>query len=154
MTIHQIHESAQAKWPGEKFEADPLNPSCLIFPATLVAEFFSWLNTEPEIDMDYFEFNTCVDHPPDELHLVYSLYSTKLRHRAQFKAVLDRFNPVVDTVSNIWFNAEWNEREVFDLFGVFFNNHKDLRRLMMPEDWEGHPLRKDYMHPNLVARPD
>ncbi|MBS2035505.1 NADH-quinone oxidoreductase subunit C [bacterium] len=104
--------------------------------------------------MDYFDFSTCVDHPPDRLDLVYSMYSTVYKHRIQLKVVLDRQNPCVPTVSHLWVNANWNEREMYDLFGVFFPGHKDLRRLMMPDDWEGHPLRKDYAHPNLVVRPD
>jgi NADH-quinone oxidoreductase subunit C len=104
--------------------------------------------------MEYFDFCTCVDRPPDRLDLVYSVYSCTHKHRVQLKVVLDRHNPCVPTVSHLWENADWNEREVYDLFGVFFPGHKDLRRLMMPEDWEGHPLRKDYAHPNVVVRPD
>ena len=75
-------------------------------------------------------------------------------HRVGLKIVMDRRHPALPTLADLWANADWNEREVFDLFGVVFHNHPDLRRLMMPEDWIGHPLRKDYLHPNVVKRPD
>ena len=58
--------------------------------------------------------------------------------------ISDRENPAVDTVSDIWKTAEFHEREVYDLFGIKFNNHPDLRRILLEEDWEGYPLRKDY----------
>jgi NADH-quinone oxidoreductase subunit C len=152
--IDQLLEASQAKWPGSNFEIDILNSQCLVIPVALVPDYFVWLQQDESLSLDYYEFCTCVDHPPELIDVVYSLYSTSLRHRFQFKVKLDRFNPHLSTLSHLWANADWNEREVYDLFGVFFENHKDLRRLMMPEDWEGHPLRKDYMHPNLVARPD
>jgi len=62
------------------------------------------------------------------------------------KVVLPRENPEVDSVSQVWRTADWHEREAFDMFGIKFNGHPDLRRLLLPADWEGHPLRKDYKH--------
>ena len=86
---------------------------------------------------------TAVDWPdrPDRFDIVYSLYSTPLKHRVRLKV---RTAEAVPTVSSVWPAANWLEREVYDLFGVRFEGHPDLRRILMPEDWQGHPQRKDY----------
>lgn len=76
--------------------------------------------------------------------VVYSLYSTKTHRRIVVKAQVDEDDAALDTVSGVYLAAEWPEREIFDLFGIAFNNHGDLRRLLMPDDWVGHPLRKDF----------
>ena len=77
--------------------------------------------------------------------VVYHLESTVHGHKMVLKVkISDRENPAVDTVSDIWKTAEFHEREVYDLFGIKFNNHPDLRRILLEEDWEGYPLRKDY----------
>ena len=154
MKAVQIAEHLAARFPDHDFEIDPLNERCVMVPLALIPQCFEFLRDDPKTDMAYFDFSTCVDRPPTRLDLVYSLYSPHKKHRAQFKVILDRDNACVPTISHLWENANWNEREIYDLYGVFFPGHKDLRRLMMPEDWEGHPLRKDYAHPNLVVRPD
>ncbi|HEX5324347.1 MAG TPA: NADH-quinone oxidoreductase subunit C [Capsulimonadaceae bacterium] len=82
------------------------------------------------------------DEPRFEL--VYNLYSLKTFQRLRVKAQVTDDDPTIDTVENVWPAANWPEREVFDLFGIKFNNHSDLRRIQMPDDWVGHPLRKDF----------
>lgn len=74
----------------------------------------------------------------------YHLYSLPRNHRLRVKVYLDEEDAVVPTVSGIWATANWHEREVFDMFGVRFDGHPDLRRILMPADYEGHPLRKDF----------
>jgi NADH-quinone oxidoreductase subunit C len=76
--------------------------------------------------------------------LNYHLLSMKRKERLRLKVRLPGSNPVAGSVSAVWPTANWHEREVFDLFGVRFEGHPDLRRILMPGDWEGHPLRKDY----------
>jgi NADH-quinone oxidoreductase subunit C len=92
---------------------------------------------------DFCSDVTAVDWPdrPDRFDIVYSLYSTVLKHRLRLKV---RTSGEVPTVSSIWPAANWLEREVFDMFGVRFAGHPDLRRILMPDDWQGHPQRKDY----------
>lgn len=81
------------------------------------------------------------------MEVVYNLYSIPLEHHIMLKVVVDRNKPEVPSVTDIWKTANWHERETYDLLGIVFTNHPDLRRLLMPADWEGHPLRKDYTEP-------
>jgi NADH-quinone oxidoreductase subunit C len=82
------------------------------------------------------------------LSVVYHLESVYLKHKLTLKVSTPRENPQVKSVANIWHSADWNEREAYDLFGINFINHPDLRRILMPYDWEaGYPLRKDYKNP-------
>jgi len=89
---------------------------------------------------------TAVDRYPAEprFEVVYHLHSVERNLRVRLKCRLGGENPQIESVTSVWRGANWYEREVFDLFGIRFNGHPDLRRIMMPEDWEGHPLRKDY----------
>lgn len=89
---------------------------------------------------------TAVDWFPAEprFHVVYLLQSFANRERLRLVCALQSAKPEIDSVTGVWRAANWYEREVYDLFGVVFRNHPDLRRIMMPEDWAGHPLRKDY----------
>ncbi len=76
--------------------------------------------------------------------VVYNMYNLTDKTRLRVKILVDEQNPSVDTVSGVWSTANWHERECWDLMGISFNNHPDLRRILMPADWVGHPLRKDY----------
>lgn len=89
---------------------------------------------------------TCLDLYPAEprFEVLYLLHSIARNERLKLKVALPDEAPVVDSVTGVWGGADWYEREVFDLFGVRFRNHPNLKRLMMPETWEGHPLRKDF----------
>jgi NADH:ubiquinone oxidoreductase subunit C len=104
-----------------------------------------------DFQFDYLFCITCVDWKT-HFTMVYHLESLSLNHILVVKAkIADRINPVIDTVSDVWRTAEFHEREMYDLFGVKFNNHPDLRRLFMTDDWEGWPLRKDYDDPvNMI----
>jgi NADH/F420H2 dehydrogenase subunit C len=94
-------------------------------------------------NFDYLFCLTCVDWKT-HFTTVYHLTSTDHRRAIVVKAKVDRNDPLIDTVSDIWKTAEFHEREVFDLFGVRFKNHPDLRRLILTDDFEGYPLRKDF----------
>jgi NADH-quinone oxidoreductase subunit C len=101
---------------------------------------------------DQFSFNVCmdvtaVDYYPQEtprFHVIYQLYSMPNNIRLQVRTRLDGNSPRIDSVQHIFASTNWKEREVFDLFGIHFTGHPDLRRMVMPQDWVGHPLRKDY----------
>ena len=97
----------------------------------------------------YFDMLSCVtgvDNGVDTgtMEVAYNLYSIPFNYHLMIKVVLPREKPEVESVSMIWKTANWQEREIFDMYGIHFKNHPDLRRILMPADWEGHPLRKDY----------
>jgi NADH-quinone oxidoreductase subunit C len=89
---------------------------------------------------------TCVDRFPMEprFELNYHLVSIPRKHRVRLRVRLESHDPVVDSLVPVWPGANWLEREIFDLFGIQFTGHPDLRRILLPDDWEGYPLRKDY----------
>jgi NADH-quinone oxidoreductase subunit C len=89
---------------------------------------------------------TAVDWYPNEprFEVVYHLHSIERNSRVRLKCRLAGENPEIESVTGVWRSANWYEREVWDLFGIRFTGHPDLKRIMLPDDWEGHPLRKDY----------
>jgi NADH-quinone oxidoreductase subunit C len=99
-----------------------------------------------ELDFIRLSTVTAVDRYPVEprFEVVYHLHSLSRNERIRLKVRVGGPNPSVDSVTSVWRGANWYEREVFDLFGIYINNHPDLRRIMMPDHWTGHPLRKDY----------
>lgn len=115
---------------------------------TAVATF---LRDDPRL---YFDFLNClsgVDSGPAEgkLSVVYHMMSIPHGHRLVLKVVIEREMPEpVPSLANIWLTANWHEREAYDLVGIPFSGHPDLRRILMPNDWNGHPLRKDYVDPD------
>jgi NADH-quinone oxidoreductase subunit C len=100
---------------------------------------------------------TAVDWRPREprFEVVYHLHSFEKNQRVRLKCAVGGDAPELDSVTGVWRSANWHEREVFDLFGIVFNGHPNPRRIMLPEDWEGHPLRKDYpVHGNRYGYKD
>jgi NADH-quinone oxidoreductase subunit C len=123
----------------------------MIVPPEELKAFVLQLRSDPDLMMDYLFCLTCVDWKT-HFTMVYHFSSTRYRHNIVVKAKIDRTNPEIETVSDVWRTAEMLEREVYDLFGVKFLHHPDLRRLIMPDDWEGWPLRKDFEDPVNMVR--
>jgi len=117
--------------------------------------FAQWLRNDV-LQMDFLFCLTCIDWSATAtgkalFTMVYHFTSTVFRHTIVVKVKLDRNNPEIETVSDCWRTAEFHEREVFDLFGVKFLHHPDLRRLVLTDDFEGYPLRKDFEDPvNMI----
>jgi len=105
-----------------------------------------FLRDDARIEMDFLSDLCAVDFPGRKLRfeVVYNLYSLSHRHRIRIKARLPEDDLSIDSVVSIWRGADWFEREAFDLFGIEFVGHPDLRRLLLPDNWRGYPLRKDY----------
>lgn len=104
------------------------------------------LRDDPDLDFNFLAALTAVDYWPSEprFKIVYQLYSLANKEFIGLRVQLSNESPEVSTIESIYPNANWHEREVFDMFGVTFKDHSDQRRIIMPYDWEGHPLRKDY----------
>ena len=137
---------------GETFGArilesklDSLNPWSVVDPGAIL-EVSRFLRFDERLLMDHLETLAGVDYK-DRIEVVYVLYSMAHRHRFTLKVKLPREGPKVHTVESCWSVANWHEREAYDLLGVVFEGHSDLRRILLPDDWEGHPLRKDYKTP-------
>ncbi|HWP99274.1 MAG TPA: NADH-quinone oxidoreductase subunit C [Vicinamibacterales bacterium] len=117
----------------------------IILPVERLLDVARWLRDAPEARFDYLSDVTASDWPvrAKRFDVIYCLYSTRHRHRVRLKVRAGEAEPV-PSVTGIWPAANWLEREVYDLFGVRFAGHPDLRRILMPEEWQGHPQRKDY----------
>ena len=112
----------------------------------LIRAVCEFLRDDPDLSFKYLSDVTALDRYPSEprFEVVYHLRSLPSGECLRLKARLEEANPHIDSVTPLWPSANAFEREVFDLFGIHFDGHPDLRRLLLPEDWEGHPLRKDY----------
>lgn len=122
----------------------------VLIPAEDLLPFMQTLRSDKAFDFDYLFCLTCVDWK-DHLLMVYHLISKIYKHCIIVKAKLtDIVHPKIESVNGIWKTAELNEDEVYDLFGVKFLNHPNLRRLFLEEDWVGYPLRKEYVDENMI----
>jgi NADH-quinone oxidoreductase subunit C len=118
----------------------------IIVTAERIAEICQFCRDEPSLQYNYLSDLSGIDYYPQEprFGINYHLYSMRYNRRLRLKTLWSDGDPDMPSVSGLWPNANWFEREVYDLFGVPFAGHPDLRRILMPHDWEGHPLRKDY----------
>jgi NADH-quinone oxidoreductase subunit C len=128
---------------GVKFDRDEMT---IYVPREMIRQAAALLKDYPACPFNYLSDITCVDWHPSEprFEVIYHLLSIPHKERVRVKVRLSGENPALDSLTSVWPGANYFEREVFDLFGVRFNGHPYLRRIMMPEQWEGHPLRKDY----------
>ncbi len=149
MSPTEIHQRLQDQHTDAiiSFEADALDPFVLVKPAS-IAEVCRFLHDDPALAFDCLTNMSGVDFfKEDYIQVILHLYSYTHRHAIVVKADVSRAEPRMPSVEAIWKAANWLEREIYDLLGVVFTGHPDLRRLLMPEDWVGHPLRKDFVEP-------
>ena len=147
MEAKDIYARLEQQFPGKvsDFQGEVPEPSYKV-DAPAIVEVCRFLRDDPALKFEVLSDLTALDWPKEEkIQIVYHLYSYAERHQTVLKVDLPRDNPKIATIEGVWKVANWFEREVFDLFGVIFEEHSDLRRIMLPEDWVGHPLRKDYV---------
>jgi NADH-quinone oxidoreductase subunit C len=133
---------------GEKMvesKPDAINPWSAVNPASIL-EICRFLASDERLRFDHLELLGGADYK-DRIEVVYVLYSMTHRHRYSVKCRLPREVPKLASVESLWRVANWHEREAFDMYGIVFEGHSDLRRILCPDDWEGYPLRKDYKFP-------
>lgn len=153
MTPSEVFERLASRFADAvtDLHADPKkdkDPWFVVQPAQVVA-ICTYLRDEPDLAFDFMECLTGTDYPDKkQIHVTVHLYSYARKHRAVFKMLLDREAPSCPTLSDVWPAANWQERECFDLLGVRFDGHPDLRRILLPDDWIGHPMRKDFKEAN------
>jgi NADH-quinone oxidoreductase subunit C len=121
-----------------------LGPAFLV-PKEELLEVCRWLRDNPEFDLTYLSFVSAIDWP-DRFEAVYQLASLGKGHGLTLKVQLPKDDARVPSLTGLWRGADWHEREAYDLFGIVFDGHPNLRRIMMSADWKGHPLRKDYVY--------
>ncbi|MFQ5683263.1 MAG: NADH-quinone oxidoreductase subunit C [Candidatus Binatia bacterium] len=147
MEAKEIVSRLNRQFPGKisGFKEDALEPY-LHADVQVIVEVCRYLRDEPDLKFEILSDLTAVDAPKEnKIQVVYHLQSYSHRHQIVLKVDLSREEPRIPTVEGVWKGANWLEREVFDLFGVVFEGHSDLRRILLPEDWSGHPLLKDYV---------
>jgi len=144
---HELVKKLKSQFNGAVLEATEfLGQLSVRVDPSRVVDVCNFLSRDPAASFNYLSDLTCVHYPlraEGQLEMVYNLYSIPRNERVRLKAALQD-GEEVESVTGVWPSANWMEREVFDLFGVRFRNHPDLRRILLPPDWEGHPLRKDY----------
>ena len=148
MTPAEIHSRLQAVFGDAilEFQETLFDPVIVVAPARL-HEVCRHLRDDASLQMNYLRIVTGVDRPPETIEVVYHLVSLAHHHGIVLRVRLPRTAPRIDSLADLWPTANWHEREQLDLFGIEFVNHPDPRRLFMPLDWVGHPLRKDYERP-------
>lgn len=138
-----IVDKLVARFNGEKIEF--AGEASAVLPVDKLLEATKAIRDEFGFDM--LSTITAADYWPEEnprFHLFYRFNSIPNRMTLNVRVPISGLNPVAPTIEGVYKSANWNEREVYDMFGIKFSGHSDLRRLLMPEDWQGHPLRKDY----------
>ena len=146
MNANEIHERIKDRFPDGvvEFKSDAVVDPFIVVRPELVRDIAEFLSSDPEMKFDYLMSLSGMDYNDGNLGVVYHLFSMDRRHRIVIKTKLLKNDARIRSVESVWKSANWHEREAFDLFGIVFRDHPDLRRILLPDDWEGHPLRKDY----------
>src|SRR4030095_15019646 len=136
---------AHAEWITDVVQA--FGETTVVVPREHIVAACEFYKGTPGLEFNMLADLCGVDRGPEEdprFEVNYHLFSTKHHNRLRLKVVLSEDDPHVETVTGIWKTADWHERETYDLFGVIFDGHPDLRRILLPSDFDGHALRKDY----------
>jgi len=147
MEAQEIYSRLERQFAGQvsDFKGEVKEPYLTVAADAIVA-VCCFLRDDADLRFEVLSDLTALDWPKEEkIQVVYHFFSYSRNHQIVLKVDLPRDNPKIATVESVWKVANWLEREVYDLFGVIFEGHSDLRRIMLPEDWVGYPLRKDYV---------
>ena len=153
MDSAELQNAVLAISPQLKLREKADRPAVEVPPSGFL-ELMTTLSSDPKFSFDMLCAHSCIDwSAKEQFELFYQLYSTTNRHYLMVSVFLPRANAEAHSVRNIWEIAEWHEREVYDMFGVRYSGHNDLRRILLEDDWKGHPLLKDYKDDFMLERP-
>ena len=149
MTVQEICDTLKTKFGDAIIDTKlegVFDPYLKVAPARIkdVAQF---LRDEEALAFDSLMCLSGIDYTGGKLDVVYHLHALNWNHKITLKVEVTTENPHCQSVESIWKTANWHEREAYDMYGIIFDGHPDLRRILMPDDWEGYPLRKDYQVP-------
>ena len=148
MKLEKLQEHLLSAYPDMVTGVDTsASPQALIITEEAIHSICEYIHSNEKMYFDQLSCLTGLDNGEETgtMEVIYNLYSIPFNFQLMLKVELDRNNPQIDSVSDIWKTADWHEREAYDLLGIHFNNHPDLRRILLPDDWEGYPLKKDYV---------
>ncbi len=143
----KVKEKLQARFAGVPLEFTEFRGELTaIVPKERIVELCRFLKDDEELRFDLLADLCGIDMntPENQFGVIYNLYSLKNKHRIRLKTFTTGEDPKVPTVTGVWTTANWHERETFDMFGIVFEGHPDLRRMYMPDEFEHFPLRKDF----------
>ncbi len=151
MESMEIAGKLQERFPDEVLDICDFHGQVgVVVRREMIVDILRWLKESPDLKMDHLMDLCGVDNKQRpgsnllRLEVVYNLYSIPLRHSIRIRAQVPENDACIDTVTTLWRGADWHERECYDLVGISFNGHPDMRRILLPDDWVGHPLRKEY----------
>ncbi len=147
-------DNLRKKIPSAQIQAaGSFGPVLICSSATELPEVCRILKTDPDLGFDVLEDQTVVDTGTQFILILHLVNSRDISVRLTVKAPVERETPEVPTLSFLFGCADWYEREIYDMFGIKFTGHPDLCRILLPEEWQGYPLRKDYTDDKLLKRP-
>jgi NADH-quinone oxidoreductase subunit C len=151
MIINQkVSEILEVKFPGIVIQPEEQHNDYIQIQSEQWKEIAQFIKNDPALKFDSCQCITGLDLGIEEgLEVRYNFHSMILKHKIEIRIAVERKKPFVPSVEQIWRTADWFEREVYDMYGIRFKGHRDLRRMLLPEDWKGWPLRKDYKTPNI-----
>jgi NADH-quinone oxidoreductase subunit C len=145
--MHKAAELLQEKFPDEVVEvAEFRGDTTIVVKPGRIVEMCKALRDDPGVSFKYLSMIAAIDYHPasPRFAVVYNLYSHRYHDRIMLKALLDDAASVIDSVTSVWSTADWHEREAYDLMGIKFKGHPNLKRILLPQEWKGFPLRKEY----------
>ncbi|HEY3489123.1 MAG TPA: NADH-quinone oxidoreductase subunit C [Candidatus Deferrimicrobiaceae bacterium] len=148
MDAKAIFQSLKSRFGDAVIELQDagFDPAFVVVSPAAILSIARFLRDDPSMKFDALMCLSGVDYK-ENLAVAYHLHSMSLRHKIGVKVLLPKEEPRLDSVDSVWPTANFMEREAYDMFGIHFIGSIDLRRILLPEDWPGHPLRKDYVYP-------
>jgi NADH-quinone oxidoreductase subunit C len=148
MNAQEINERLKAEFGTDilSFVEEGKSDPAISVNRNNIVEIMLFLRDESDLQFDYLSCLSGVELK-DNLQVVYNLYSMNHKHRITIKADIPKDDPNIPTIEKVWLSADWHEREAWDMYGINFVGHHNMIRILNPYDWEGHPLRKDYVTP-------